>query len=103
MDIKKSCKKLNADLSKKSRRANKNSRKMYKKFKRINKFAIKGVNKTYKLINNVCKKYKKNPDCIELISLYDKKSVIMNKLRDSLPNLKMSLKKVERALKLLKC
>ena len=103
MDIKKSCKKLNADLSKKSRRANKNSRKMYKKFKRINKFAIKGVNKTYKLINNVCKKYKKNHDCIELISLYDKKSVIMNKLRDSLPNLKMSLKKVERALKLLKC
>ena len=93
MDIKKSCKKLKTDLSKKIRRANKNSRKMYKKFKRINKFAIKGVNKTYKLINNVCKKYKTNPDCIELISLYDKKSDVMNNLRNSLPNIRKSFKK----------
>lgn len=93
MDNKKSCKKLKADLSKKFRRANKNSKKMYKKFRRINKFAIKGVKKTYKLINNVCKKNKTNADCIELMSLYDKKSDVMNNLRNSLPNIRKSMKK----------
>ena len=93
MDNKKSCKKLKADLSKKSKRTNKNSKKMYKKFRRINKFAIKGVNKTYKLIHNVCKKYKTNTDCIQLKSLYDKKSDVMNNLRNSLPNIRKSMKK----------
>lgn len=93
MDNKKSCKKLKADLSKKSKLGNKNSKKAYKKFKRINKLAIKSVNKTYKLINNVCKNYKTNTDCIQLKSLYDKKSDVMNNLRNSLSNIRKSFKK----------
>ena len=93
MDNKKSCKKLKADISKKSRRANKNTRKMYKKIRVINKLATKSVKKTYKLINNVCKNYKTNTDCIQLKSLYDKKSDVMNNLRNSLPNIRKSLKK----------
>ena len=79
------CKSLKKHFLNKSIKFSKNSRKAYNKLKLSHKKAVKGLIKTRKLINSVCEKNMSDPNCVELVTMYNDESNIKKALDNMLP------------------
>lgn len=90
---KKNCKNLTKHFSKKIKNFSKTKNRLYKSSKRNKRKGIKRLMQTRRLINNVCKNKKSDPNCIELQSIYDNKSDIYNSIVNMLPKVRRGFKK----------
>ena len=87
-----SCKNLNKHFFKKYKNFSKTSKKFYNKTKHLHKKSLNGLNKTRKLINAVCKKRMSDPNCVELVAMYNNQSDAKKGLDNMLPGLRKKFK-----------